>query len=153
MAETPSRNTRSRFLKYPSVYPVVFDQWECIFKLMPFGAPTLLTLLFFQKYKLPIPSFLARLFYLSRDKPQYKAHHLRRKWIIKGGTPLFNYELSGVVVTYYEAGSLSDIYHHQQWKDFLIVKDLYVFWGVPRITLWQWMRVFWDARSEDQWDV
>ena len=44
-------------------------------------------------------------------------------------TPLFDYHLNGVVVTDYESGSLGDIYHHRQWKDFLNVKDLCVVWG------------------------
>ena len=32
-------------------------------------------------------------------------------------------------MTDYESGSLGDIYHHRQWKDFLNVKDLCVVWG------------------------
>ena len=44
-------------------------------------------------------------------------------------TPLYDYEINGVVVTDYENGSFGDIYHHRKWKDFLNVKDLCVVWG------------------------
>jgi hypothetical protein len=44
-------------------------------------------------------------------------------------TPLYTYELYGMVVSYHNCGTWWDIYHHDQWKDFINVKDLCVLWG------------------------
>ena len=44
-------------------------------------------------------------------------------------TPLYTYELYGMVVSYHDCGTWWDIYHHDQWKDFINVKDLCVVWG------------------------
>jgi hypothetical protein len=43
--------------------------------------------------------------------------------------PLFDYELDGVVVSYHDADSFFDIWHHKEWKDFVNVRDLCVVWG------------------------
>lgn len=44
-------------------------------------------------------------------------------------TPLYTYELYGMVVSHHNCGTWWDIYHHDQWKDFINVKDLCVIWG------------------------
>ena len=44
-------------------------------------------------------------------------------------TPLHAYELYGLVVSHHNCGTWWDIYHHDQWKDFVNVKDLCVLWG------------------------
>ena len=43
--------------------------------------------------------------------------------------PLFDYELQGVVVSYHDADSFVDTWHHDRWKDFLNLRDLCVLWG------------------------
>jgi len=43
-------------------------------------------------------------------------------------TPLFNYELWGMVVSYHHAASFIDV-SHQQWNDYLNTKDICVIWG------------------------
>jgi hypothetical protein len=43
--------------------------------------------------------------------------------------PVYAYELEGMVVSYHDADSFSDIWHHDKWKDFLNVRDLCVVWG------------------------
>jgi len=43
--------------------------------------------------------------------------------------PLFDYELEGVIVSYHDADSFIDTWHHDRWKDFLNVRDLCVIWG------------------------
>jgi hypothetical protein len=43
--------------------------------------------------------------------------------------PLYEYTLEGVVVSYHDADSFGDIWHHDRWKDFLNVRDLCVIWG------------------------
>jgi hypothetical protein len=57
-------------------------------------------------------------------------------------TPLFHYELSGLVVSQHRSDSLLD-YNHRRWRDYLNIKDLCVVWGVNiengvyrRITFW-----------------
>lgn len=44
-------------------------------------------------------------------------------------TPLFDYELEGVVVTYNNAEQFGNIWHTKRWKDFINLKDLCVIWG------------------------
>jgi hypothetical protein len=43
-------------------------------------------------------------------------------------TPLFNYELHGLVVSQHRSDSLLDL-SHRRWQDFLNIKDLCVVWG------------------------
>ncbi|PVV23078.1 MAG: hypothetical protein B6D74_08690, partial [gamma proteobacterium symbiont of Ctena orbiculata] len=43
--------------------------------------------------------------------------------------PLYDYALEGVVVSFHDADSFGDIWHHDRWKDFLNVRDLCVIWG------------------------
>jgi hypothetical protein len=43
-------------------------------------------------------------------------------------TPLFNYELQGLVVSQHRSDSLLDI-SHKRWQDYLNIKDLCVVWG------------------------
>ncbi|WP_133128018.1 hypothetical protein [Legionella nagasakiensis] len=43
-------------------------------------------------------------------------------------TPKFDYELTGVVVTYSDADGFTNIWHHRRWKDFINVRDLCVIW-------------------------
>ena len=43
-------------------------------------------------------------------------------------TPLFNYELWGMIVSYHDASSFIDV-SHKQWNDFLNTKDICVIWG------------------------
>ncbi|WP_078117935.1 hypothetical protein [Thiosocius teredinicola] len=43
--------------------------------------------------------------------------------------PLYRYQLDGVVVSMHHADSWWDIYHHDDWQDYLNLKDLCVIWG------------------------
>lgn len=43
--------------------------------------------------------------------------------------PKYSYELEGVVVSYHDADVISDIYHHDMWKDYLNLRDICVIWG------------------------
>lgn len=49
-----------------------------------------------------------------------------QRYLIK---PLFDYQLEGVVVSYHDADSMADIWHHGRWQDFINVRDLCVVWG------------------------
>jgi hypothetical protein len=44
-------------------------------------------------------------------------------------TPLFDYELHGVVVSFNDSDSFTDTTHHRRWRDFLNIRDLCVIWG------------------------
>jgi hypothetical protein len=62
-------------------------------------------------------------------------------------TPVFEYELDGVVVSYHDADSFFDIWHHKDWKDFLNVRDLCVVWN-SNVSQGVYREVAWD---HDDW--
>ena len=108
-----------------------FDQLERLFRLMLLASLTALAISFFQKDKLPGPGFFSDAVLVEprqtpTQKSPFETKVNKQTYTV---TPLFEYELSGVVVTDYESGSFGDIYHHRKWKDFLNVKDLCVVWG------------------------
>ena len=43
-------------------------------------------------------------------------------------TPLFSYELWGMIVSYHHSASFIDV-SHRQWKDYINIKDVCVIWG------------------------
>lgn len=51
-----------------------------------------------------------------------------KKKVLYTVTPLFHYELYGLVVSQHRSDSLLDI-SHRRWQDFLNIKDLCVVWG------------------------
>lgn len=51
-----------------------------------------------------------------------------RKGAVYTVTPLFHYDLYGMVVSYHNSDSFVDL-SHKRWKDYLNVKDLCVIWG------------------------
>jgi hypothetical protein len=51
-----------------------------------------------------------------------------RKNVTYTVTPLFSYELWGLVVSYHHSASFIDV-SHKQWNDFLNTKDVCVIWG------------------------
>ncbi len=53
---------------------------------------------------------------------------VERKGFTYTVTPLFNYELWGLVVSYHHSSSFIDI-SHKEWNDYLNTKDLCVLWG------------------------
>ena len=62
----------------------------------------------------------------SDDVPE--PFDVTRKDIVYTVTPLYSYELWGLVVSYHHSASFVDI-SHRQWKDFLNTKDVCVLWG------------------------
>ena len=62
----------------------------------------------------------------SEDVPE--PFDVTRKDIVYTVTPLYSYELWGLVVSYHHSASFVDI-SHRQWKDFLNTKDVCVLWG------------------------
>lgn len=53
---------------------------------------------------------------------------ITRKGITYTITPLYNYELYGLIVAYHDARSMFD-YCHGEWNDYLNTKDICVIWG------------------------
>jgi hypothetical protein len=51
-----------------------------------------------------------------------------RKGVTYTVTPVFNYELWGMIVSYHHANSFVDI-SHEAWNDYINVKDICVLWG------------------------
>ena len=44
-------------------------------------------------------------------------------------TPKYDYHLEGIVVSAHNADALLDLRHHEEWRDFLNIRDLCVIWG------------------------
>ncbi|MDJ0805869.1 MAG: hypothetical protein QNJ78_03460 [Gammaproteobacteria bacterium] len=86
---------------------------------------------YFQKDRLPEIDFYET--QSLSDPRQTKTH--KRPFETSAGDqtyhvePLFDYELHGVVVSYHDADSFTDITHHRRWQDFLNIRDLCVVWG------------------------
>ena len=59
-------------------------------------------------------------------EPPFTTNVKAQQYIIE---PQFDYELYGVVVSYHDADSILDIWHHDKWKDFINLRDLCVIWG------------------------
>ena len=86
---------------------------------------------YYYKDKLPAPGFYDA-YYL--DEPAQTATAAtpfttqvnEQQYLIE---PQFDYELSGVVMSYHDADALRDIWHHAKWKDFINLRDLCVVWG------------------------
>ncbi|MCP4766375.1 MAG: hypothetical protein GY875_08890 [Gammaproteobacteria bacterium] len=44
-------------------------------------------------------------------------------------TPLYDYELDGVIVSLHDSDDFLDITHHRRWQDYINLRDLCVIWG------------------------
>jgi hypothetical protein len=87
--------------------------------------------LFFHKDELPGASFydLEQLGEPVQKKTRQESFSTRandQEYLI---TPIYDYELDGVVVSYHDADDFTDITHYRRWKDFLNLRDLCVVWG------------------------
>lgn len=104
---------------------------EQLFKWL-FLISALLTLtLYFKKDGLPEPQFYDLNALNEPVQTQINAEPFKTR--VNGQeytiTPLFDYELFGVVVSYSDADAFSNIWHHKRWQDFLNLRDLCVIWG------------------------
>ena len=85
---------------------------------------------FFQKDKLPDKENVLEQLYqepiqTETDKSSFK---IEKEGLIYNITPLYNYELYGLIVSYHHSKSWLD-YYHEKWNDFINVKDICVIWG------------------------
>ncbi|MGZ4886204.1 MAG: hypothetical protein ACXVJK_00680 [Candidatus Aminicenantales bacterium] len=70
---------------------------------------------------------------LLQDPVQAKADlpdpfDVTRKGVAYTVTPVFSYELWGMIVSYHHASSFADI-SHEAWNDYINIKDICVLWG------------------------
>ncbi|UCE89709.1 MAG: hypothetical protein JSW10_02420 [Pseudomonadota bacterium] len=104
---------------------------EWIFKWLLIASLATLAATWLLKDRLPDPSYYDSDFL---DDPVQRRTALRPFVTRVNGQeyhiePKFNYELHGVVVSYHDADSFTDIWHHDKWKDYLNLRDLCVIWG------------------------
>jgi hypothetical protein len=72
------------------------------------------------------PQLLLEPVQTKRDlPPAFRISKRKMTYIV---TPLFRYELSGLVVSQHRSDSLLDI-SHRRWRDYLNIKDLCLVWG------------------------
>ncbi|MBU1177612.1 hypothetical protein KJ903_00155 [Patescibacteria group bacterium] len=88
------------------------------------------TFSYFQKDKLPAPEQIDERLYQEPQQTKTEATPFIKQtgdieYTIK---PLFDYELYGLVGSFHNSESWWD-YYHQEWSDYLNVKDLCVIWG------------------------
>ncbi len=85
---------------------------------------------YFQKDNLPQQlEILTELYQTPRQEiTQVKPFTVQKGGISYNITPLFDYELYGLVVSYNNSNNWLD-YYHEKWKDFINIKDLCVIWG------------------------
>lgn len=104
---------------------------EKLFKRIFLLSALVMVATFFHKDKMPMPDFYDL---NSLNEPsQNQTDHQPFETVVNEQSytidPKFDYELYGVVVSYNNAGSFGDIWHHKRWKDFLNLRDLCVIWG------------------------
>lgn len=104
---------------------------ESIFKWLLLGSVLAMLITYFYKDTLPPPTFydldkLAEPLQSPTTVKSFTSHVNGQQYIID---PKFDYELNGVIVSYHDADSFIDITHHDQWKDFINLRDLCVIWG------------------------
>jgi hypothetical protein len=95
------------------------------------AAAAAFVLSFFMRDRLPgrseiLPDLLKAPVQTKDDVPE--PFDVVRKGVTYTVTPLFNYELWGLVVSYHNANSFVDI-SHEAWHDYINVKDVCVLWG------------------------
>lgn len=85
---------------------------------------------YFQKDKLPEKEQILSELYQApiQSKTFEEPFTIEKNGIVYEITPLFEYELYGLVVTEHSSGSWLD-YYREKWKDFINLKDLCVVWG------------------------
>jgi hypothetical protein len=73
-----------------------------------------------------LPELLAEPIQARGDLPE--PFEAERKGVTYVITPLYSYELAGLVVSTHDADSFVDI-SHEAWRDYINIKDLCVIWG------------------------
>lgn len=95
------------------------------------AAAAAFVLSFFTKDRLPdktaiLPDLLQEPIQTDSGLPE--PFDVARKGVTYSVTPLFTYELWGMIVSYHDANSFVDI-SHEAWNDHINIKDVCVLWG------------------------
>ncbi|MCB1761080.1 MAG: hypothetical protein KDI68_15020 [Gammaproteobacteria bacterium] len=72
------------------------------------------------------PAYLADPVQSATAEPPFRIEAGEQRYLIK---PIQDYRLQGVVVSFHDADSWWDIYHHASWQDYLNTRDICVIWG------------------------
>ncbi len=85
---------------------------------------------FFQKEKLPDKSEILESLYQNPIQTETfkKPFNIEREEKTYKITPLYDYELYGLIVSYHHSSDFFD-YYHKEWDDYLNEKDICVIWG------------------------
>jgi len=109
-------------------------------------------ILYFFKDRLPEPNTYD---FITLNPPLQTAT-AREPFIIEANkqhyqiTPKFDYDLTGVLVTFNNANGLADIWHYYDWKDFINVRDLCVIWD-PNVSSGVYKKVHFTSDSWTCW--
>lgn len=111
-----------------------------------------MTTTYFFKDKLPNPKAYA----LITLEPPLQSKTTRAPFNIMTNqqnytlTPQFNYDLTGVVISYSNADGFTNIWHHDLWKDFINIRDLCVIWN-PNVRSGVYQKMIFDSDSWTCW--
>ncbi len=91
----------------------------------------LLCISYFQKDKFPQVSEILPQLYKepSQAQTQTQPFSVKKRGFTYNITPIYNYELYGMVVSYHLSSVWWDYYHNEEWKDYLNFKDIGFIWG------------------------
>ena len=126
--------------------------FEQLFKWTFIISFSLMVILYFYKDNLPDPSAYN---YIPLNPP-IQTETARQPFTIFANkqhyelTPKFDYDLTGVVVTYNNASGFTDIWHYDVWKDFINVRDLCVIWQ-PNVSSGVYKKVQFSSDSWTCW--
>ncbi|MCG6939695.1 MAG: hypothetical protein LJE69_00385 [Thiohalocapsa sp.] len=84
-----------------------------------------------RRNQLPEPGFydLHRLAEPRQTRTGRQPFQVEENGIVYSIQPVADYALDGVVVSLHDADAFTDIWHHNDWQDFLNIRDLCVVWG------------------------
>jgi hypothetical protein len=104
---------------------------ESLFKWLFLTSALAMAVLYCYKDKFPEPDFydpdqLEEPIQFPTEHEVFKTQVNKQEYTIM---PQYDYELQGVVVSFHDADSFLDIWHHKRWLDFLNERDLCVIWG------------------------
>jgi hypothetical protein len=95
------------------------------------AAAAVFVLSLFMRYRLPAKGLILEPLLqepVQTEEGVVEPFEAARKGFTYTVTPLFSYELWGLVVSYHDSASFIDI-SHKQWNDYLNTKDVCVIWG------------------------
>ncbi len=132
-----------------------------LFQILFAASALLLVASYFQKDKLPDSAEMLEQLKFDPVQSEMNAapFDIQKKDVTFTVTPLFAYELSGLVVSYHHSDDLSD-FSHKKWGDSLNIEDLCVIWG-PNVEGNLYKKInfssgnwtcFYQTRDQETWE-